>query len=91
MAKVVSVNHDHVERYSRLKGSPIIGGMLEDYEGMKRTFPILDALANICLSKEKDQVVAIALELKMKERKICFTIAKNGPVTQSIHDYLPKL
>ena len=91
MAKVVSVNHDHVERYTRLKGSPIIGGMLEDDEGMKQTFPILDALANICVSKEKDQVVAIALQLKMEERKICFTIAENGPVTQSIHDYLQKL
>ena len=91
MAKVVSANHDHVERYRKLKGSAIIGGMLEDDEGIKRTFPILDALANICVSKEKHQVVAVAFQLMIEERKIRLMIAENGPVTESIDDYLHRI
>jgi len=91
MAKVVSSNHDHIDHYTRVKGSAIIGRPLDDDEGIKRTFPILDALANICVSKEKHQVVAIAMQLKMEERKIRLTIAENGPVMESINDYLQRI
>ncbi|PUU81777.1 hypothetical protein B9Z19DRAFT_1121680 [Tuber borchii] len=70
MAKVVSANHDHIDHFTKVKGTEIIEGILDDDEGIKPTFPILDALANIC---------------------ICLTIAENGPITESINSYLPRI
>jgi len=91
MAGVAGANHDHIDRYTNITGGEIINGMLDDEEGMRRTFPVLDAFASLSVSEPEHQVVAIALKLKQAEKKICFTIAENGEVKKSLTDYLLRI
>jgi len=61
LAKCVSTNHDHSDRAAKIMETGIVGGMLTDPEGIRRTFPLVDALASISVSKAGRQVIAAAL------------------------------
>jgi len=91
MAGVVGTNHDHIDRYKQFSGAGMVGGMLDDEEGIRRTFPLLDAFASLSVSEAEHQVIAIALQLKIGAQKICLTIAENGPVKQSLPGHLKRL
>ncbi|KAG0137766.1 hypothetical protein HOY82DRAFT_647141, partial [Tuber indicum] len=56
-----------------------------------RIFPILDALAHISLSRERAQVVAVALQLDSRREEIRLTIAENQGVTGSLVSHLENL
>ena len=53
-----------------------------------RTSPIQDAIANICVSQEKSQIIAVAIQVDSEQRGIRLTIAENGTVTDSLLNYL---
>ena len=91
MVKSIGVNHDHGGRHANLQESAMIGRMLEDDEGNKRTCPIMDAFASLCVSASRHQVVAIALQWNVPSAKVQFTIAENGLVKESIRPYLLKI
>ena len=78
----------HTLRQNEIELANVQGGMLDDHEGNQRTFLILDALASISVSKPIGQVVAIGLQWKQDESKICLTVAENGPVMESLTPYL---
>ena len=91
MSKVVGNNHDHIDRYTNLTGDQMVGGLLDDAEGILRTFPLLDAIAGICVSAEKHQVIATAIQLKSVDKKVRLTIAQNGRVDESLTNYLIRI
>ena len=51
-------------------------------------FPILDAIASICVFKEGSQAVAVALRLNPKKQEIRLTIAGNQEVEPCVVDHL---
>lgn len=63
-------------------------GITNRRETSVRTFPILDAIASICVFEEKSQVVAVALQLNPREQQIRLTIAKNQEVEDCVDDHL---
>ncbi|RPA91709.1 hypothetical protein L873DRAFT_1794700 [Choiromyces venosus 120613-1] len=63
-------------------------GIVDNYHVNVRTFPILDALAHICVSQGGAQVVAIALQLDSQNQKIRLVLAENTDVPGSLVDHL---
>jgi hypothetical protein len=63
-------------------------GIVDDHATNVRTFPILDAIANICVSQEKSQVIAVALQLDSQKKAIRLSIAENQRVSKDLLDYL---
>ena len=86
----VAIGQDahHMSRQNEIDLGSVVAGILQDNEGKERTFPILDALASICVSDAETQVVAIALQLKLADRKICFTVAENQDVKHGLVRHL---
>jgi len=78
----------HTTRQNHIPVANITGGILNYDEGKERTFPILDALASICVSDPSRQVVAIALQLQLKDLKLCLTVAENEKVKDGLVNYL---
>jgi len=77
----------HTRRENQIPLSNVRWGMLDYDEGKARTFTILDALASLCISEPDKQVVAIGLQLQLREGKICFTIAQNQEVKKGLVPY----
>jgi len=88
MSVTIGMNTHHTSRTNHIELSNVTGGILDYSEGKERTFPILDALASICVSESKSQVVAIGLQLQLNDSKLCLTLAENKKVKQSLVDYL---
>ena len=63
-------------------------GIVENNETNIRTFPILDAIANIAVSRERSQVVAVALQVDHHNEAICLSIAENQSVTADLPNHL---
>ena len=63
-------------------------GITDDHETSIPTFPILDSIASICVSKETSQVVAVALQVNSNKHKINLTIAQNGKVDPKLVAHL---
>jgi hypothetical protein len=66
-------------------------GIVDNYHINVRTFPILDALAHICVSQEKTQVVAVALLLDPQNKRIRLALAENKEIESSLVDHLTSL
>ena len=86
----VAIGQDahHSSRKTEIELQSVVAGILQDDEGKERTFPILDALARICVSDAEKQVVAIGLQLQLADRKICLTVAENEDVKNGLVPYL---
>ncbi|RPA90221.1 hypothetical protein L873DRAFT_1821513 [Choiromyces venosus 120613-1] len=67
------------------------GGIVDHHETNVRTFPILDALAHISVSRKESQVVAIGLQLNSQKQEIRLTVAENQSVTHGLVNHLTKI
>ncbi|RPA93216.1 hypothetical protein L873DRAFT_1793775 [Choiromyces venosus 120613-1] len=67
------------------------GGIVNNHETNVRTFPILDALAHISVSRKESQVVAIGLQLNSRKKEIRLTVAENKKVTDGLVNHLTKV
>jgi len=63
-------------------------GITNKRETTIRTFPILDALASLSVSKADSQVVAISLQVNPGERQIRLMVAENRKVDHSVVPHL---
>jgi len=63
-------------------------GIVDNQATNIRTFPILDAIANISVSRERHQVIAVALQLDPRKEEICLTIAENQSVAKTLLAHL---
>lgn len=61
MSVAIGMDADNTSRKNHIELSNMIGRILNYDEGKERTFPILDALASICVSEPNAQVVSIGL------------------------------
>ncbi|KAG0134442.1 hypothetical protein HOY82DRAFT_668468 [Tuber indicum] len=84
MQNTIGIVDHHEIRETLIEASKVIGHN-------KRTFPVLDALASLCVSKSRGQVVALALQLSQRDKKLRLTIAENDEVDDSIVPYLRSL
>jgi len=86
----VAIGNDahHTSRKNDIPLEHVTGGLLEADDEKERTFPILDALASICVSEPEKQVVAIGLQLNLSDGKVCLTVAENGNVKKGLLAYL---
>ncbi|PUU81811.1 hypothetical protein B9Z19DRAFT_1062375 [Tuber borchii] len=91
MSVAIGDKAHHTHRQNPIPLTDITGGILDYDEGKKRTFPILDALASICVSNPEKQVVALGLQLKLSEGKLCLTIAQNEQVKSGLVNYLQQV
>ncbi|PUU81797.1 hypothetical protein B9Z19DRAFT_1062368 [Tuber borchii] len=91
MKVTIEMQHHHTARMPTIPLPNIIGGIVRDEDANERTFPVLDALANICISKPKGQVVAVALQLDKQVKRICLTIAENKTVEDEQVRYLASI
>ena len=64
---------------------------VNDSKTSDRTFPFLDGLASICISKPHGQSVALAVQLCSKEHEIRLTMAHDGNFDKDIPQYLVKV
>lgn len=62
--------------------SLITGGIIDDHITAIRTFPVLNAIASICVSSAKSEVIAIALQLNHDAHEIQLTVAGNSAIEQ---------
>jgi len=67
------------------------GGIVDNHETNVHTFPILDALAELLVSEEKSQVVAIGLQLHSRRKEIRLTVAENKGVMNGLVNHLTKI
>ena len=91
---LVALLYKHISRAPEVNGDYITDGIIDhDFVGgsKQRRFPVLDALASVCISKPKHQVIALALQMRFKERKIRLTIAENGKINESLITYLERI
>lgn len=88
MSVAIGMDHHHTNRVSDIPMANIIGGIVDYEDGNERTFPVLDSLANICVSRPKGEVVAVALQLQIDLEMIRLTIAKNDDVERNLVSYL---
>jgi len=84
----IGVEHHHANRVTNIAHSKIIGGIVSSPEANERTFPVLDALANICISKPQGQVVAVALQLQSQQKLIRLSISENHAVPDDMVQHL---
>jgi len=81
----------HVFRPSRRLDPTSINleyGITNTRETSAHTFPVLDAIASICVFEEKSHVVAVALKLDPKEQQIRLTIAENSGFRRNTDHHL---
>ncbi|RPA94770.1 hypothetical protein L873DRAFT_1792691 [Choiromyces venosus 120613-1] len=90
MHKTIGHHHHNVSRHEDVV-EKVVGGIIDDSNTNRRTFPILDALASISVSEPRRQVVALALQLRSQERRIRLTIAENDDVKDSLVPYLTRV
>jgi len=64
------------------------GSIVDNPETNVHTFPILDALAHISVSRTAGQEVAIGLQLNSRRQEIRLTVAENTNVTDGLVDHL---
>ncbi|PUU72638.1 hypothetical protein B9Z19DRAFT_1137106 [Tuber borchii] len=78
------------DTYMRRHDSPssLQYGITDDQQTIIRTFPILDSIAGICVSREASQVVAVALQVDSDQQKINLTIAENENVNPKLVAHL---
>jgi len=91
---LVALMHKPMSHAPEVKCDYIKDGITDhDFAWGKKqcTFPVLDALASLCISEPKHQVIALALQMRLKERKIRITIAENGEVKDSLITYLRRI
>ncbi|PUU80219.1 hypothetical protein B9Z19DRAFT_1123898 [Tuber borchii] len=91
MSVAIGNKAHHTGRETQIDLANVTGGVLDYNEGKERKFPILDALASICVSKPKSQVVAIWLQLKLENSKLCLTIAEKSKVDPGLICYLQEV
>lgn len=91
MNVTIGMQHHHTDRMATIPICDIVGGIVSEEEANERTFPVLDALANICVFKLKGQVVAVALQLDLEAKRICLTLAENETVEDKPVIYLAKI
>ena len=80
MHVAIGMQHHHTKRKADICIEDVIGKIISCNDARERRFPVLDALANICVSQPKGQVVAVSLQLQLSEKKIWITLAENGEV-----------
>lgn len=66
----------------------MIEGIVYNKDGNQDSFPVLDALVNICLIRGKGEVVSTALQLQLKSLRIYLTIAENSKLRDNLIIYL---
>jgi len=90
MSHVLNGNPDNSSRVRRLGPTSINleYGITNRRETNTPTFPVLDAIASICVFNKKCQVAAVALQLNSKEQQIRLTIAENQEVEDRVEDHL---
>ncbi|KAG0132958.1 hypothetical protein HOY82DRAFT_605409 [Tuber indicum] len=66
-------------------------GIVDNHETNVRTIPITDALAHICVSAEKGQTFAVALQLDSVKEEARLTIAENKEVMSALVLHLNKI
>ncbi|KAG0138502.1 hypothetical protein HOY82DRAFT_630992 [Tuber indicum] len=66
-------------------------GIADNSETHFRTFPILDAIANISVSRDKSEVVAAALQLNSQTQEIRITLAHNQGVEDRLVCHLTNI
>jgi len=91
MHTVIGDEAPYRSRQTEIPLSNVTGGILDYPEGNERTFPVLDALANVCISEPTGQVIAVGLQLQLQRGKICLTVAENGKVKEGVVEYLSQL
>jgi len=69
MHVAIGVQYHYMNYKTAIAYLDIVGGSLAPKEGKQRTFPVLDAPASICVSEPKGLVVAVAVQLQLKEKK----------------------
>ncbi|RPB04961.1 hypothetical protein L873DRAFT_1798836 [Choiromyces venosus 120613-1] len=67
------------------------GDIVDNYRTNVRTFPILDAVAHISISRKESQVVAIGLQLNSRKQEIRLTVAENQKVTDGLVNHLNQI
>jgi hemerythrin len=77
----------HIGRKFSAPMNGIIGGDPTN----TRTFSVLDAIASIAICKPNGQVVAVALQMDHKHKKICLTIAQNGQASREVINHIKKV
>ncbi|RPA94777.1 hypothetical protein L873DRAFT_1846363, partial [Choiromyces venosus 120613-1] len=90
MHETIGHHHHNVSRHEDVV-EKVVGGIIDDSNTNRRTFPVLDALASISVSEPRHQVVALALQLRSQERRIRLTIAENDDVKDSLVPYLTRV
>lgn len=73
---------------STIDQSLITGGIIDDHSTHRRTFPVLDAIASICVSSAESQVVAVALQMDHSAQEIRLTLAENTAVEQRTVEHI---
>jgi len=63
-------------------------GIVDNQPTNFRTLPILDAIANISVSRARHQVIAVALQLDHQKEEMCLTIAENQDVRKGLPNHL---
>jgi len=91
MNVTIGMQHHHTDRMATIPICDIVGGIVSEGEANERTFPVLDALANICVFKPKGQVVAVALQINLEVKRTCLTLAENETVEDKSVVYLAKI
>jgi len=91
MHVAIGVQYHYMNHKTAIAYLDIVGGSLGPKEGKQRTFPVLDAPASICVSEPKGQVVAVAVQLQLKEKEICMTLAENREVKSEMVDHLTSI
>lgn len=73
---------------STIDQSLITGSIINDHNTHRRTFPVLDTIASICVSSAESQVVAVALQMDHAAREIRLTLADNTAVEQRTVEHI---
>lgn len=83
--------HGARQDYSGESSCTPANGIIDDRKTSPRTFPILDAIASICVSEGRPQVVAVALQMNPRDRELRLTIAGNRTVEEQTVQYLRRV
>lgn len=83
--------HGARQDYSAESSCTPANGIIDDRKTSPRTFPILDAIASICVSEGRSQAVAVALQMNPRDRELRLTIAENTTVEEQTVQYLRRV
>src|SRR5437899_11868946 len=59
-------------------------GIADDHETNVRTFPVMDALASVAVSREKSGAVAVGLQMNLPKNEIRLTISNNTAIKDGL-------